>query len=645
MSARLTRAEDEAVGSAIDDALAELGRDTGVARVYVIEFSGDVLTNTHEWTAEGIRPVIDSLQAIPMATIGPLRPSLARGDAVQIPSVADLPPSQADFRAFLEAQDIRSLLAVPFMLDGHCVGLLGFDMVDRARHFDDAQVALLRATADLVSAARERQEAATRLRSLTTQLPGIFYQYVQRADGSAYTTWIGGGDAWIAAVDRERMLQEHADPLEVVHPSDRPRITSSLRRASLFGTTWSDEFRVRSIDGTARWFWGRAHPERRSDGSVLWHGYAVDVTEQHQTRRALERSEANLRALLRFTNAVISDDLDETFYQRLVDEAIALIVDAQAGSLLLRDEDGRYRYVASRDFDLDALRPVSFGEDELGLQDAWTAQRVRFAETNQELGAERFEQLRNSGQVERIAISLVVPIRHGGHLQGTLTLDNFERADAFGAEATRAAEGMAAQAAIALQRFELEARLRAERARFEHLSRHDPLTDLGNRALFFEQLERVASMTMRHEFLAGLIFLDLDGFKRVNDTLGHAAGDAVLRMTARRLEAEVRAEDVVARLGGDEFAVLLARLEHEEDVVAVAEKLVASLARPHVLYGETITVHASVGTVVIPRDGQEPDELLARADRALYRVKARGGGGVASSAIGDALDDRHDRGA
>ena len=157
------------------------------------------------------------------------------------------------------------------------------------------------------------------------------------------------------------------------------------------------------------------------------------------------------------------------------------------------------------------------------------------------------------------------------------------------------------------------------------LATHDALTSLPNRSSFSEQLRQAMARAKRAGRLVGLLYLDLDRFKPVNDRLGHACGDRLLRTVAKRLSALVREEDTVARPGGDEFAVILERLSRPLDAAATARKVLRALNRPFRLEGHKANVTASVGVAVYPLDGDSVGVLLKRADRAMYRAKTGGG--------------------
>jgi diguanylate cyclase (GGDEF)-like protein/PAS domain S-box-containing protein len=167
-------------------------------------------------------------------------------------------------------------------------------------------------------------------------------------------------------------------------------------------------------------------------------------------------------------------------------------------------------------------------------------------------------------------------------------------------------------------------RERESEARIQFLAHHDPLTGLANRPLILDRLEFILAGARRRGTHVAVLFIDLDNFKRVNDSLGHAAGDALLRTVAERITAALRRGDSVARLGGDEFLVVLPDLESEQAASPVAEKLISSIAQPISIDGEVVSTSPSIGVSLFPRDGDSSDALIRNADAAMYLAKERG---------------------
>lgn len=160
--------------------------------------------------------------------------------------------------------------------------------------------------------------------------------------------------------------------------------------------------------------------------------------------------------------------------------------------------------------------------------------------------------------------------------------------------------------------------------RLSHDARHDALTDLPNRLMFQDRFAQVLESAQRHGRRAAVLYLDLDGFKAVNDNHGHAAGDLLLQQTARRLEGCVRAEDTVSRFGGDEFGIVLATVARQQDCELVATKILQALSAPFDLDGTMVHISASVGVALFPAHGHDIATLVAHADTAMYAAKHGG---------------------
>jgi len=156
-------------------------------------------------------------------------------------------------------------------------------------------------------------------------------------------------------------------------------------------------------------------------------------------------------------------------------------------------------------------------------------------------------------------------------------------------------------------------------------SQRDVVTGIPNRALILDQLDNAIALARRHGTHIAVAFLDLDHFKPINDSLGHASGDQVLQLVARRLQSVVRDSDIVSRYGGDEFLVLLTEVSQPADAALIAEKMLFALTAPSVVGRHRLQVSASLGIAIYPQDGDDAQTLIEQADAAMYRVK-RGGG-------------------
>lgn len=160
--------------------------------------------------------------------------------------------------------------------------------------------------------------------------------------------------------------------------------------------------------------------------------------------------------------------------------------------------------------------------------------------------------------------------------------------------------------------------------RLRHLAFHDALTNLPNRLLLQERLQQLIAMTEREQRNVAVLFLDLDRFKFVNDTLGHGIGDELLQAVAQKLQALVRLSDTVARLGGDEFIVLLDNPASQDEVTHIARRIIDTLNEPMTFRGQVTQIGTSIGIAMHPVDGETADQLIKNADTAMYAAKAAG---------------------
>ena len=215
----------------------------------------------------------------------------------------------------------------------------------------------------------------------------------------------------------------------------------------------------------------------------------------------------------------------------------------------------------------------------------------------------------------RTGATAVVPVPGDSEVRGALCA--VSREGSFAAEELNFLDAVAAVLSAGLKRLASEERL-------AYLAQFDSLTGLPNRGLLSDRFAQMIEQARRHGRILGVLFVDLDDFKSVNDTLGHAAGDELLTEVARRLSETVRLGDTVARISGDEFAVVLADLARQEDAALVAQKIVDGLSAPFQVSGHEVLLTASVGIASFPADGDDAESLLGAADAAMYRAKQSG---------------------
>jgi diguanylate cyclase (GGDEF)-like protein len=336
---------------------------------------------------------------------------------------------------------------------------------------------------------------------------------------------------------------------------------------------------------------------------------------------ALEESRtqaATARALFDFARALANVGTPEDVAERLV-AAVPVVVDCDSSVVGLWDDESQMMYIAASA----GLSP----EAEAVLR---TARAGRADSSSLATMLERFEPLfvdqstddeflRNLlARTGRVAAAFV-PIAANGELLGVVNAGVHHRPERLRAngELLTRLTSLADIAATALQNARLVEHIK-------HQALYDPITGLPNKRLLEDRVR--TALTQAHRSGEGftLYFLDLDRFKNVNDTLGHAVGDQLLKQVAHRLLATLREEDTVARLGGDEFAVMLPRIESADVAMVVADKVWAALQQPFLIGNQQLFITSSIGMAIAPLDGDQYDTLLKHADIAMYRAKQQG---------------------
>jgi diguanylate cyclase (GGDEF)-like protein len=218
--------------------------------------------------------------------------------------------------------------------------------------------------------------------------------------------------------------------------------------------------------------------------------------------------------------------------------------------------------------------------------------------------------------IDGYASLALVPIRTKERFAGLLQF-NDRRKDCFSLSTIEQMEGIAANIGEALMRKEAEEQIK-------HLATHDLLTDLPSMRLATDRLSSALNMAHRYKKVVAVMFIDLDGFKTVNDTLGHDAGDYVLKQVAQRLLACVRETDTVARVGGDEFLIIATEIMSADNAAQIAQKVIQTASQPIFINGERAVVGTSIGIALFPDHSEDMDRLIKLADEAMYKVKNAG---------------------
>ncbi len=386
--------------------------------------------------------------------------------------------------------------------------------------------------------------------------------------------------------------------LEFVHPDDRERTQDAIHEILDGEPKPYFENRYLRPDGTtAHIMWSARWSERDQVRIAV----ARDVTER-------KRVEALQQAIYAISEAASRDgDLVALFHG--IDEALRDLFPLEDLVVTLTDADtGEVRVPWPAEVDEQTVGPDYDVMRRLGVRVIAAGEALLL--TPDSVDAAGLESDIATGALNHVA----VPLESGNGVIGSLVARIDTSGVHYSEQDRDRLQLISVQIAAAIERRMLHTRL-------EYMAQHDQLTGLPNRALFLDRLESaVAGATRRQTHLA-VLYLDLNEFKHVNDTLGHGAGDQLLREIAHRLTDCVRGADTVGRLGGDEFVILLDGIERISDGAKVAKKIAAAFEAPFGLTAGTVQVSPSIGIAVYPEDGQHADELIDHADKAMYAAK------------------------
>jgi diguanylate cyclase (GGDEF)-like protein/PAS domain S-box-containing protein len=361
------------------------------------------------------------------------------------------------------------------------------------------------------------------------------------------------------------------------HPDHVQRIVDNISQCFQTGEAWEDTFPLRDRHGNYRWFLSRAVPIRDSRGKVSrWFGTNTDISDSKVLEEALfvekERAQVTLKCI---GDAVICTDISGniTFLNIVAEKMTGWSCQEAAGRPLaevFRIIDGATRLPAPDPLEMAIAQNRTV---------ALTANCVL---------------LRRDGSEFPIEDS-AAPIhnRAGGVIGGVIVFHD-----------------VSAARAMALQMM--------------YSAQHDFVTNLPNRLLLNDRTTQSISLARRNNRSVAVLFLDLDHFKYINDSLGHAVGDQLLQCVSKRLQTSVRGSDTVSRQGGDEFVILLSEITHPEHAATIAQKILLSLNVPYSIEGHDLHIDGSIGISIYPADGEDAETLIKNADTAMYHAKERG---------------------
>jgi len=421
------------------------------------------------------------------------------------------------------------------------------------------------------------QERLEFIEKLTSRVPDVLFQYQQREDGHVSFPFINDSVRHMFHVTPEVVREDARTLFASIEPEDMPALFASMRTAHHDGGVWQHEFRVKQPDGGLRWVRGNSVTVREADGKLASYGAVRDITESKLAQQRLQESEARFRSLT---------DLSSDWYWEIDDQfRFTSFAGYREGKSILTQADsiGRTRW------ELGALN----------LSDEDWALHRRVLEAHQPFRDLELQRLDAEGQTYWVSVSGAPFFDERGVFKGYRGIGR-----------------------------DISKRKHAE-DETQRLAFYDTLTGLPNRRLLMDRLAHAQVTSARSKRYGALLFIDLDNFKDLNDTLGHDVGDLLLEQVALRLVSCLREGDTAARFGGDEFVVMLEDLnENDADAARqaelVAEKILNRLNAPYELVGRQHSSSPSIGITLFSGSALGVDELLKRADVAMYQAKAAG---------------------
>jgi len=420
----------------------------------------------------------------------------------------------------------------------------------------------------------DKREREQMLEMLLAELDGMVYRC--RHDAHWTMEFVSDGCLALTGYCPEQLLgNAHISYEDITHPMDRVRVRREIEAALHAGTAFNVEYRLLHADSSIKWVWERGSALPRVAGQPqLIHGFIQDITQRHLHEKALTEAEQRYRSIFENANEGIFQTTTDGRYLA-VNPALAAIYgyDSPVALIAALDDIGQQLYVDP-------------------------GRRRQFT-----------DMLRRSGSVTNFESRVyrkdrsVIWISENAHV-------------------VRSQDGSILYYEGTVE--DITARKNYEQ-RIAHQATHDVLTGLPNRALLSERIEHAILNSTRNGSSFAVVFIDLDHFKSVNDTMGHAAGDVLIKKVAERLLRCLRDADTVARIGGDEFVLLLPEIQHDcETVSQVVERVLAVIRKPCSLGGRKFTIGCSIGISMHPADGMDADTLLKHADIAMYQAKEVG---------------------
>lgn len=361
---------------------------------------------------------------------------------------------------------------------------------------------------------------------------------------------------------------------QLTHPDDRQQVRQAIMQAVNAGSHYQVEYRINSRDGREKWVLERGTAVCLADGETVLEGFIEDITARRELQQRMQEAELRYRSI--FENSVVG------MFQTSIDGHY--LAANQALALL-------YKYDT----------PAELMADIADISTRLYVEPKR---------REEFKRLMQS-QGRLFNFESEIYCRDGSRI--------------WIAESAHAVQGPDGEILFYQGTVENVTERRQQQSELEHRATHDVLTGLPNRNLLNDRLQQAIGHARRNGYFAAVVFIDLDDFKGINDSLGHQAGDTLLIEIAHRLQGALRATDTVARYAGDEFVLVLNNYYQSDSIARLLERLLGEISKPVPLDdGQELFVTCSIGVSLYPNDGDSPEQLLRHADSAMYQAKQRG---------------------
>ena len=624
MASALTRAaDDDEFDHAIDAGLKELGTLLGADRCYLLQLSVDLssISNTHEWCAAEISAQKDRLQDTSLVSLPFLETALLEQGSLVLSQLDDFPESAGAERAECVAQEIKSLMMVATRgSHGTLTGALGCDSVRRERVWSDTEFTMLQAMAGIVGSALEQRRADKALARQTQYLELI--QQLSLAfinlPLDQFESEINEALARIGRffdVDRAYLFTYDFEQRTCsnTHEWCAPGISQQI-----------DNLQQLSLEILPEWF------QRHQNGEAILVDHVSELPEG-VLRTFLEAQQiASLIAVPMMSGAhcigYVGVDVVRQPASRIGQTELELL---RLFAELLVSVDQRLHVDKS-------LRQAASVFEHANEGIMITAPDGTIVDVNQafvnltgyareELLGQNPRILRSPRHEQNFYVEMWQSLSEQGNWTGELwnqRKNGEQYATLLTISAVRDGSGEVRRYVALFSDITAQ---KAHERQLEHIAHYDALTGLPNRVLLADRMQQaMAQATRRHEQIA-VAYLDLDGFKQINDRHGHETGDQLLVMVSERMRQALRREDTIARLGGDEFVAVLSSLQEAKACIPMLHRLLEAAAAPVALEDKVVQVSASLGVSLYPpQDAIDADQLLRQADQAMYQAKVAG---------------------